>query len=319
MQIIMVSRFDRIKNYFSNAGVYLTASMVSSLLAVIINPLLAKNLSPEDYAVSTYYVSFSGLYSPLMSFFVVDYYLRRYYTYSKEKLYSLKGNVIKSLLGFSGIIGILCLVLLYAFVKGTHVSFDFMPYALLALAQTYVSLIYSFQLAEYRIAGNAKAYCRVSVFWGAILAGLSLLFVVVLKYGAVGKMLAAFLGSFFPFLWCLYKNREYLSVKFDPDTFKQFFIYGFPLVLAAMMSFFTHGYDKVLLERGGDIEMLGYYSVACSMAAYINFFATAIKSTFQPDMYKAISQRNLKKVLATAALVVLSVSIVVSIFILFCR
>ena len=84
------------------------------------------------------------------------------------------------------------------------------------------------------------------------------------------------------------------------------------------MSYFTHGYDKVLLERTGDIEMLGYYSVACSMAAYITVFANAIKSTFQPDMYKAISQRNLKKVAGVAFLVIGSVGVVVLLFIIFC-
>jgi len=64
--------------------------------------------------------------------------------------------------------------------------------------------------------------------------------------------------------------------------------------------------------------MLGYYSVACSMAAYITIFANAMKSTFQPDMYKAISQRNLKKVIGVALLVIASVGVVVLLFIVFC-
>lgn len=310
--------FSRIKSYLSNAGIYLAASLVSSLLSVLVNPLMALNLSPEDYAVSTYYTSFGLLYTPIMGFFITDYYLRKYYILSKEELYKLKGNVIKIFLGFSGLVSVICLVGLYAFVKGTHVSFDFFPYALLAVLHTYVALLFSFQLAEYKISRNAKAYFRASVFWGIIGVGLSLLLVVVFKFGAVGKMTATFLGSFFPFIWCLNKNKEYLKVKFDKEIFKQIFLYGYPLVLAAMLSYFTHGYDKVLLERTGDIETLGYYSVACSMAAYITIFANAIKSTFQPDMYKAISQRSVKKVVGVASLVIGSVGVAVLLFIIFC-
>ena len=316
--MINSSYSERIKLYLRNSGIYLAASLISSLLAILINPLMAMNLSPEDYAVSTYYTSFGLLYVPVMGFFVTDYYLRKYYILSKEELFKLKGNVIKIFLGFSGIVSLVCLVALYAFVKGTHVSFDFMPYALLAVLQSYVALLFAFQLAEYKIARNAKAYFRASVFWGVLGVGISLLLVVVFKFGAVGKMTATFLGSFFPFIWCLNKNKAYLKVKFDKNIFKQIFLYGYPLVLAAMLSYFTHGYDKVLLERTGDIETLGYYSVACSMAAYITIFANAMKSTFQPDMYKAISQRNIKKVVGVAFFVIASVGVVVLLFIVFC-
>lgn len=314
----MKSYITKVKTYFTTAGIYLSASLISSFLAVLINPLLAMNLSPEDYAVSTYYSSFGLLYGPVMGFFITDFYLRKYYLLSKEDLFILKGNVIKIFLVFSGLVSIVCLLLMYAFVKGTNVSFDFMPYALLAVLHSYVALLYTFQLAEYKIERKAKEYFRVSVFWSVVGVILSLLLVVVFKFGAIGKMTAVFLGSFFPFIWCLVKNRQYLSVRFDKSIFKQIFLYGYPLALAAMLSYFTNGYDKVLLERGGDIETLGYYSVACSMAAYINVFSNAIKGTFQPDMYQAISQRNITKVFKVALLVIGSVSLIVIAFIIFC-
>lgn len=309
---------SRIKNYVSNAGIYLAASLISSLLAVLVNPLMALNLSPEDYAVSTYYTSFGSLYGPVLGFFITDYYLRKYYILSKEELFKLKGNIIKIFLGFSGIVSLVCLIALFVFVKCTHVSFDFYPYAILAVLHSYVALLFTFQLAEYKIARNAKAYFTASVVWGIIGVGLSLLLVVVLKFGAIGKMTAVFLGSFFPFIWCLIKNKQYLTVPFNKDVFRQVFFYGYPLVLAAMLSYFTNGYDKVLLERRGDIESLGYYSVACSMAAYLNVFANAIKSTFQPDMYKAISQKSVKRASGVALLVIISVGIAVFLFIIFC-
>lgn len=315
---ILESYSDRIRLYAKNAGVYLLASLISSVLAVLVNPLMAMNLSPEDYAVSTYYTSFGLLYTPVLGFFVTDFYLRKYYVLSKEALYELKGNVIKIFLCFSGLVSLLCLVGLFVFVKGTHVSFEFWPYAPLAVMTNYVGLIYTFQLAEYKIARNAKSFFRASVIWGVAGVVLSLLLVVVAKWGAVGKMVATFLGSFLPFIWCLVKNKAYLKVRFDMSIFRQIFLYGYPLVLAAMLSYFSQGYDKVLLERGGDIEMLGYYSVACSMAAYITVFSNALKSTFQPDMYKAIAQKSIRRSAAVGGLVVLAVGLIVVVFIIFC-
>ena len=315
---VLSSYKERIKKYVKNAGTYLLASLISSLLAVLVNPLMALNLSPEDYAVSTYYTSFGLLYTPVLGFFVTDFYLRKYYVLSKEALFQLKGNVIKIFLYFSGIVSIVCLLGLFAFIKGTHVSFDFWPYAPLAVLTNYVGLIYHFRLAEYKISRNAKSFFWASVIWGVIGVVLSLFLVVVAKWGAVGKMVATFLGSFLPFIWCLIKNKEYLGVRFDKEIFRQIFLYGYPLVLAAMLSYFSHGYDKVLLERGGDIETLGYYSVACSLAAYITVFSNALKSTFQPDMYKAIAQKSVKRSVAVGGMVVLAVGLIVIVFIIFC-
>lgn len=310
--------FTKAKDYLANAGIYLTASLISSLLAVLINPLLAMNLSPEDYAVSTYYTSFSLLYGPVMGFFITDFYLRKYYLLSNDDLFKLKGNVIKLFIWFSGAVSVVCLLGLYAFVKGVHVSFDFFPYAALAVFQSFLGLLFTFQQAEYKIARQAKPYFWTSVIFGVINTVLSLLLVVVIKYGAVGKMTASFLGSLIPFLWVLLKNRQYLNVKLDKQIFKQIFSYGYPLVLAASLTYFTNGYDKVVLERGGDIISLGYYSVACSIAAYITIFSNAIKGTFQPDMYQAIAQKNVKKVVGVAMLVIASVGAIVLLYIIFC-
>lgn len=315
---ILESYRDRIKLYVKNAGAYLLASLIPSVLAVLINPLMAMNLSPEDYAVSTYYASFGLLYTPVLGFFITDYYLRKYYILPKDALYQLKGNVIKIFLFFSGIVSVISLLGLFVFVKGTHVSFDFWPFAPLVVMTNYVGILFSFQMSEYKIAGKAKSYLRASVIWGVIGVILSLILVVVIKWGAVGKMMASFLGSFLPFIWCLIKNKEYLGVRFDKEIFRQILLYGYPLVLAAMLSFFTQGYDKVLLERGGDIEMLGYYSVACSMAAYINVFSNALKNTFQPDMYKAIAQKSVRKSAAVGGFVVLAVGLIVIVFVIIC-
>lgn len=276
------------------------------------------NLSPEDYAVSTYYNSFSLLYGPVLGFFITDFYLRKYFVLSKDELFKLKGNVIKLFLVFSGLVSLVCLGGLYIFVKGTNVSFDFFPYAFLAVFQSYLNVLFVFQLSEFKIARKAKQYFWLSIIWSLINVSLSLLLVVLLKFGAVGRMSSAFLGSLLVFIWILFKNKEYLHVKYDKKIFKQIFLYGYPLVLAAMLTYFTNGYDKVLLERGGDIITLGYYSVACSMAAYINVFSNAVKGTFQPDMYQAISQKNIKKVIGVASIVVVAVGIVVGIFIIFC-
>ena len=312
--MIYIARF---KAYISNAGTYLLASLITSLLSVLINPLLAMNMSPEDYAVVSYYTSFGTLFTPLIVFFTIDYYCRKYYVVSEGERRILKGNLFHFFIFFSGGMSLLCLLGLFVFVSTTGVTFSFYPYALLVVSQLFFGVPYSFQLAEYKIAGESKPFFVVSVIWGIVNILLTLTFVVWYKGGGVGKLLATCLGSLLPFIWCILKNREYFKVRIDRGLIADMLKFGLPLTLAGLLGFFTNGYDKVLLEKQGDIVALGYYAVACQMSGYLNIFSNAIKSTFQPDMYKAISQKNLRKVTIVALGVVLSVSLIVALYVLF--
>ena len=53
--------------YIKNSSVYLLATIISSIIGVAINPLLALNLSPEDYAIVGYYTGYSTLFTEYLS------------------------------------------------------------------------------------------------------------------------------------------------------------------------------------------------------------------------------------------------------------
>ena len=306
---------NKIKNYINNAGLYLLASIIPSLLSVLINPLLASNLSPYDYAVIAYYTSFGNLITPILGFFAVDFFLRKYYTSSAEELRNIKQNVISFFIFGSGIVTLLSFVGVAIFVTVRNVQFPLLPFALLVFVQLFVAQPYTLLLAEYRIKGDGKGYFKTSVFWGVSNVLLTLLFVVILKFGATGKLSAALLVSGVCFIWVLYKYKDYLTLRIDCSIFIDILSFGWPLVLASMINFVSSGLDKVLLEKVVDIDSLGYYSVGCQMAAYLSLISTALKATFQPDYYKAISQKNIKRVIILTLGIVGLMLLVVAVFI----
>ena len=309
---------ERYSLYIKNAGIYLLATLINSALGVLINPLLAMNLSPEDYATIGYYGGFSTLFTPLMAFFLIDYFLRNRFLLEGEELRRLKATVIKMFLFFSAGVMLLCLLGLFVYVKFTGVSIPFSPYAILTLLGIYFSLLFSFRSADLKIDRKANAFFRLSITQGVLNAGLALLFVVVIKWGALGKMLATLLVGTLLTVYCLFSYRDVLKISFDYSRIKPIIKYSFPLVLAGTLGFFTTGFDKVLLERQKDLYSLGIYSVAVQMSGFIDVFATAIKTTFQPDIYQAISEKNMRRLIKTIFLNVGLVSIFVLLFIVFC-
>ena len=294
--------------YIKNSSVYLLATIISSIIGVAINPLLALNLSPEDYAIVGYYTGYSTLFTPLIGFFMVDYYLRHRYTLSSDDLHVLK----------SGIVSLLCLIGLYIYVLLSNVGIPFFPYALLTILQAYTGLLFAFKTAEYKIDGNSKAFFRYSVINAIANSVIAILFVVVFKGGALGKTLGTFVVSTSFFVYIIYTYRKDFRFKFDKERVISIVKYSTPLVIAGMLGFFSGGYDRVILEKQGDIYTLGIYSVAVQMSGYLNVFAVAIKSTFQPDIYKAIAEKNLSKLVKKICVIIAVVTVIVLLFIILC-
>ena len=292
--------------------------MIPMLINLAINPLIAMNMQPRDYAIVGFYTSFSTLISPLIVFYMLHYYTKNFFEVNEEERQRLKATLIKLLIYFSGILSILSFIgiWIYYYVAGVAESFPFFPYALLTVFAIPMTGIYSLTTVDYRMQRKSLAFFKISLANGLTLVALNLLFVVAIKWGAFGKLLAPFVTNVIFFLYCLYKYRNVLHHKFEWDRSKKIIIFCAPLTLAAMLTFFTGGYDRVLLERIGNVNELGYYVVGIQIAGYITVFQTSIGATFQPDLFQAIVQRNNKKLLKVIAMLNGSTAIVVFTFII---
>lgn len=308
----------KIINYIQSIGLYFGASLIPMLLNLISNPLVAMNMSPEDYAITGYYTSFSTLLSPLIVFYMLHYYTKKYYEVNEQERIKLKALLFKSLIYFSGLLAVLCLLGLIAYIKifNSNSSIPIMPYAALTVLSLPLTGIYSLMQVDLRMERKSKIFFKVSVTNGILLVCMTLLLVVVIKLGAYGKLLAPFIVNLIFFFWVCYKYQELFHYPFDKQEFKTIIKFCTPLTIAAMLSFFSNGYDRIFLERLGNIKELGYYVVGVQIAGYISVFQTALGSTFQPDIFQAITERNYNKLAKISCLLIGGVTIIVIVFII---
>ncbi len=275
------------------------------------------NMSPEDYAITGYYTSFSTLLSPLVVFYMIHYYTKRYFEVSGEDREKLRALLLKSLIYFSGIISFFCLVGLWGYIKlfNCNSSIPFFPYALLTVLSLPLTGVYNLMLIDYRMGRESSKYFKIATYAGITSIALTLLFVVVLKCGAFGKLLGSLLANLIFFTYSCYHYRSLFKLNFEKKEFKVMIRFCAPLTVAAMLGFFSNGYDRVFLERLGNNTELGFYVVGVQMAAYINVFQTAIGNTFQPDLFQAIVERNKRKLWKVIGLLVGSTACIVAVYI----
>lgn len=312
------SLFERIIYHSKNLSVYLFAAVIPMVLSVLINPLVSMTMSPEDFAIVSYYTAFNTLFTPVVTFYLTHYYTKRYFELDYENRIILRATICKSLITFSFLVSIVIFLLFYIY--HTYLKANsgilFFPYALLSVFSIPLTGIYTLTLVEYRMKRASMSFFKLSVGNGVTLTLLTLLLVVVLKFGATGKLLSVFATALIMFLITFYINKDIIKVKADRNVLCTSIIFCFPLVIAAVLSFFTGGYDKILLERQGDLHTLGIYAVGASIASYLNVFTTSINDTFQPDIFQSVVQRNFKKCAKIVLLKVCIISAVVGTFVI---
>lgn len=305
--------------YAKNMTTYFGASLIPMALSLLSNPWIAKNMSPEDYAISGYYLSFSALISPIIIFYLVHYYIKEYFRRDEAGRQRLFAIIAKALIWFSGIVSILCFIALYIYLKwfNADLSLPISPYLALMVFALPLTGLYSLQQSKFRMEKNSVAFFWLSLFNSIVSLALILLFVVILKWGAFGKLLGPLVGNSVIFLLLIYRFREILHIKVPFSEYFTILKFCFPLALSAMLGYFTHGFSTTYLESLGDNTEYGIYIVGNSLGTYLTVFATAINSTFQPDLYETTIKRQWSRYAKFCSLQIIIVMLVALIFVVF--
>lgn len=309
---------NRAVKYIRMMATYMGASVIPMLLNLLVNPLIAMNMSPEDYAVTGYFTSFNALLNPIITFYLLHYYVKSYFNLDEKGRLALRATIFKALIFFSFGVALLCCLLLagYMILLDGNLEFPVFPYLLFSVFALPLAGIYTLELTDFKMMKKSGAYFRLSVTNGVSLVLMNLLMVVLLKWGATGRLLSPLIVNFLFFSYLLIRHRDYFRIPFDKAAFRDILRFCLPLAASAALGYFFNGFDRTCLESLGDVREYGIYVVGAQMAAYLTTFSAAVNSTFQPDMYKAIAERNRKGFAASVGLVVGSVSVVVVIFII---
>lgn len=306
---------SRFLPYFKNAGLYFFASLFSAIVGVLLNPLMALNLDPVDYAIVGYYASFNLLFLPLSHCCLMTYYVRQYYLTPEDKRDNLDSTILIGVIQLGLVATLLFLAFFYLIYSNTEHDLPFWPYAVMTFVQIYIGNISTMYLSKLRITRQAKKYAIYSVLHCIVLQSMTILMVVFMQYGAFGKLSAALIITIIFSVYAFAK--VYKPNKFDKQIFKSACKFGFPLSIAAIFWYLLSGVDKVFLEQLRDTNQLGIYNVGLSMAGYMTIFFTTINSTFEPDIYKSIADNNKKKLLMIAGVIIGFVTVANLLFALF--
>lgn len=305
----------KILKHSTNLSLYLLSSVITSILGIIINPFLAANLSPHDYAVLGYFLSFNLLISPIISFSLLSYYSRNYFKIKEEN----RQEVIDTLLVTQVIMGLAGLLLalcgFYLYFEITEVNFPFYPFALLCFVPIFFTCFYNFLLVDIRMKRQALKYLKITVTYALSGVLFALLFVVILKRGATGRLWSILIPAVGIGIYSF--KKLFSKIQFNKKILKDAIQFGWPISISAILYYFLSGVDRAMLERLNDATTFGNYNVAMQISGYLYLFYAALNQTFEPDIYRSISENKIKKLTVIVIMIAVLTAIPTIIFIIF--
>jgi len=284
----------RNKRIFINTSFYFFASLIRALLSLAVNPLIAMNMTHYDYALTGFYTSFNSLLLPVFSLMYGQYYSRHYFRLkTDEERTELENDLVISRLIFNVFELIFILLAFTVYARLQNIEFPTIPYALITFSTIIFNSVYTFHLLTLKMRKKAKSYFKISLYHALTLTGLSLLFVVVFKLGALGKLSALLLTAvlFSVFLLPKLVKKIRINKELTIDALK----FCWPLIIAGALGYFFTGFDRALLVNLDNNFELGLYNVAITISGFLMIFQTSLNDTFQPDIFEAVAKNNKKK------------------------
>ena len=305
----------KIVKHSANLSLYLLSSVITSILGIVVNPFLAANLSPHDYAVLGYFLSFNLFISPIISFSLLSFYSRNYFKIKEENRQEVIDTLLitQVIMGLAGLLFALCGFYLYF--KIAEVNFPFYPYALLCFVPLFFTCFYNFLLVDIRMKRQALQYLKITVAYALSGVLFALLFVVILKRGAIGRFWSILIPAVGIGIYSF--KKLYAKSQFNKKILKDAIQFGWPISVSAILYYFLSGVDRAMLERLNDPVTFGNYNVAIQISGYLYIFYAALNQTFEPDIYRSIAENKIKKLTMIVIMIAVLTAIPTIIFIIF--
>ena len=246
----------KVKELLSNTLLFTVANLGSKLMVFLMVPLYTSVLSTDEYGIADMVQTTATMLIPILTAMIAEGVLRFCFLkeYSSNEVFSI--GIRMTLFGaFLGTL--LCICFLYIpFFKALGLYVLFIP--VLFLSNSMVNLFHKYS----RGIGNVKASATAGLISTLIVILLNLCFLLVLKIGVLGYLMAYALGDFIAVAYMAFKNnavKAYTSTK-NQKLRKDMLKYSIPLVPNSLSWWALSSVNRYVMLAWLGVSAVGIYS-----------------------------------------------------------
>ena len=267
----------------------------STLISLITLPLIAWFYTINDVAKFSIFQAIILLYTLVFSFGLDQAFIRDYYDKNNKNklLYNVGLGVLIPSLFF------IALIIFFLPKRFSYYIYDepSLILTLLTLFSCLLSLFIRFLSSIQRVKDQAVLFSLSQVIPKFIFLVLIVIFTYFLPVSFLNIIVAQFLSLLVVSIYFIYINRNYickaLKERKDIGLLKSYLIYGFPLIFTGVFIWGLKISDRFYLKFLSDLQQLGLYSMAISIAGAAGIFVNVFNTMWAPLVYRWVNESDL--------------------------
>ena len=274
-------------NLVKNSTIYAIGDIAPRLLSFISFPILTTYLSPAEYGIVNY-VNTVNLFLTILGFLCLNtYYLVYYYRMKDEtEQKRLLGNLSVFVVGLNTVVTVLLFCIGPYFFDFIGSNIDFYPYLAIGLVTNLFNILAILPSALFRLQERPLPLTILNVLKGVLIFGLTLWLVVGYQFKAEGILLANMAVTVIfgiIFAWITARNMIW---NINWKQIKKALIFSLPLLPGSLSYYLVSMSDRILIDKYLNLNDLGIYSTASTLALILNIVAYGAYKAFEPYFFK---------------------------------
>ena len=274
-------------NLVKNSTIYAIGDIAPRLLSFISFPILTTYLTPAEYGIVNY-VNTVNLFLTILGFLCLNtYYLVYYYRMKDEtEQKRLLGNLSVFVVGLNTVVTVLLFCIgpyLFDFI-GSNI--DFYPYLAIGLVTNLFNIFTVLPSALFRLQERPLPLTILNVLKGILIFGLTLWLVVGYQFKAEGILLANMVVTVVFGIIFAYITVKNMIWNINWYQIKKALIFSLPLLPGSLSYYLVSMSDRILIDKYLNLNDLGIYSTASTLALILNIVAYGAYKAFEPYFFK---------------------------------
>ncbi len=257
-----------------NIGLFGIASFASKFISFFLLPIYTKYLSTSEYALVDISIVIQSLIWPIFSLSLTDGLLRFCLdeSYKKNQIFTM--CTIMLLPGL-----IICGLLFYKFDFGLGI-YKYRTFFYAYYVATSINIFFS---TFARTIERIDLIVKNSVFACCLTAFLSILFLVVYRWGIEGYFTSLIISNFFSSIlfFCRGKYWKYFTSEFwNTQVAKEILLYSIPMIPNSIFWWINSSLDKFCLTAILGLSAVGLYSAAGKISSALNMVTSVFSQAW---------------------------------------
>jgi O-antigen/teichoic acid export membrane protein len=266
--------------------IYGVGGLVSRFVAVLLLPLYTRYLTPADYGAVETLIALAAILATVLRVGIASAFFRFYFD-SDDPAYRLR--VVRTSFWFTMGMATLGLVLGLALADQISEAFfgtdDRATLVRASFVLLWAQMNYEQMTSLFRVEERSVAFVCASLAHLALTVAGTVVFVVVLGWGATGVVAGNMVSTLIVWAVLLAYRREQLGLTMDRPLLRQMNKYGLPLMPSMLALWVLNFGDRLFLVKLTDAEEVGLYSIGVRIASAMVLLLTAFRRAWPAFAY----------------------------------